>query len=545
MWCLLCVYLFCCLPSSDSDSQVLKQQHVQGNSPRSQLRHHQSFNQPASSPGSHGQHRAQAPRRTPSHGAQLLSTHLPHIRISLDPGEPLDPGLKQEISQQVREFRAQKLSQRGRSPGPIQEHGLGPKGPSKSQKEHLSQGPVSQPIAVPIPYPVVANNQKEKPRERPLSAPSQAAIQGLMCPDQQLKALQPHPQSPGQVQRPQSGSNLVPIPAVKLVSGHCRGRSQSPCSRGDVDIERQYQGGQRKEMRPAVSHECLAVPSDWEVTAFDPTDPLSQSFPNHALHSTLCGQRSSQLPIPNHSGGHPRARSHSPRCRIDVDIEPEYQSRWKERGPAVSGENLPVPLDWQVSAFDSHDPLSQSFPDHTLHSALSRQRGSYSPASHSGSFLQVPDYSHFLGGRREGIRKENIGGSSSMCDLSASAPADVFRHNLSEVRLMSSCSSEHLPSISSTSTSPCSWLNLSPRTSPQMSPSSSGSWSAGTFSPVFSPDTFVSNTPHKFSPPFHDNLLPPKQASYPLISSDSTPHCSPYASPFGSQTQISVRSVQC
>uniref|UniRef100_A0AAQ4PXG9 non-specific serine/threonine protein kinase n=1 Tax=Gasterosteus aculeatus aculeatus TaxID=481459 RepID=A0AAQ4PXG9_GASAC len=57
---------------------------------------------------------------------------IPNIRISLDPGETLDPGLKQEISQQVREFRAQNLSSRGQIPGPIHEHTQAPrKGPSK------------------------------------------------------------------------------------------------------------------------------------------------------------------------------------------------------------------------------------------------------------------------------------------------------------------------------------------------------------------------------------------------------------------------------
>ncbi|XP_075963850.1 TRAF2 and NCK-interacting protein kinase-like isoform X2 [Anarhichas minor] len=209
--------------------EVPKQQHVQSNPPRPQLQHHQSFNQPASSPGSHGQQRAQAPRRSQSRVAQLLPTHIPNIRISLDPGEPLDPGLKQEISQQVREFRAQKLSSRSRSPGPIQENsqapGQGPcKGPSKSHKEHSNQGPVSQSNPVPNSYPL--GPQKEKPRDWLLSAPSQSAIQGLMPLDLQF-ALQHHPQSPGQVQGPQSGSNTISIPAAKLVEDRSKLNRQS------------------------------------------------------------------------------------------------------------------------------------------------------------------------------------------------------------------------------------------------------------------------------------------------------------------------------
>nr|XP_020472250.1 TRAF2 and NCK-interacting protein kinase-like isoform X2 [Monopterus albus] len=81
--------------------------------PHSHLRHHQSFSQPASSSGSNGQLRAQAPRQTPA--------HLPNIHVSLPPEESLDPELKQKINQQFREFGAQKCRHRGRSPGHIQE----------------------------------------------------------------------------------------------------------------------------------------------------------------------------------------------------------------------------------------------------------------------------------------------------------------------------------------------------------------------------------------------------------------------------------------
>ncbi|KAK9533924.1 hypothetical protein VZT92_009012 [Zoarces viviparus] len=275
--------------------EVPKQQHVPSNLPRPQLQHHQSFNQPASSPGARGQHRAQAPRRTHSQVAQLLPTHIPNIRISLDPGEPLDPGLKQEISQQVREFRAQKLSSRSHSPGPIQGNsqapGQGPsKGPSKSHKEHSNQAPVSQSNPVPNAYPL--GPQKEKPRDWLLSGPSQSAIQGLMPPDLQF-ARQHHPQSPGQVQGPQSGSNTVSIPAVKLVSDSRRSRSHSPCGRIDVDIEPQFKDGWMR----SVSSERLSSPSELEV----PTDFLSQSFPYNALYSSSPRYRHSSSPASNSS----------------------------------------------------------------------------------------------------------------------------------------------------------------------------------------------------------------------------------------------------
>lgn len=366
-------------------------------------------------------------------------------------------GLKQEISQQVREFRAQKLNLRGCSPGPAREHNQPPgqghsKGSNKCHKKHSSQGPVGH---------------KQKARGRPLSS-----IQDLLSPNPQIKEPQPFSQSTGQVQKSQSGSITVPNPAAKLVSARSRGRSHSPCCRIDVDIEPEYNSGWSKGMRPALSSECLMVPSDWEVTEFDLNDPLSQSFP--------------------------------------------------------------------VS---------------TLQSALSN---SYSPASNSSSFLQVPDenmfsppFSRNISGR---YMLNAIKGSSSMSDLSASAPADILSQNLAECKLMNSHSSERL--TSSFRKSPASWLGISPSTSPQTSPSystSSSPRSSSTFSPPFSPDNFGSTMRYKCSPPSQTYLLLPDQDSSPLFISPAsspvfvspavTPHCSPHGSPFGSQTQICSRSV--
>ncbi|XP_054651831.1 TRAF2 and NCK interacting kinase a isoform X3 [Dunckerocampus dactyliophorus] len=152
---------------------VPKQQHAQRvNPPRSNLRHHQSFNQPSSSPASHGQPRAQTPKRTPSVGAQILSNHLPQIRLALDSGESLDPGLKQEISQQVRELRAQRRSQRKCSPP--KDNKVTRKEP---QKECCSHIPMRHPNPAANPQPLEkAEHQKEKSRGRPLSAPNHADI---------------------------------------------------------------------------------------------------------------------------------------------------------------------------------------------------------------------------------------------------------------------------------------------------------------------------------------------------------------------------------
>ncbi|XP_035465263.2 TRAF2 and NCK interacting kinase a isoform X3 [Scophthalmus maximus] len=203
--------------------EVPKQQHAHGNLPQSHLQHHKSFNQPASSAHAQGQLRSHAPRRTQSHAANFLSTRLPNICISLDPSESLDPGLKQEISQQVREFRAQKLGQRGCSPGATEKQshptGQGPSnGVSKSNKGHSSQGPISQSNPAPNLCPLGGN------KSRSVSAPSQLSIPGLMSPDQQLIAQILHQ---GQVQKPQSGSNHVSNPAAKLVEERSKLNRQS------------------------------------------------------------------------------------------------------------------------------------------------------------------------------------------------------------------------------------------------------------------------------------------------------------------------------
>ncbi|XP_026194834.1 TRAF2 and NCK interacting kinase a isoform X3 [Anabas testudineus] len=269
--------------------EVQKQQHAHGNPPRSYLRHHQSFNQSASSAGSNGQNRVQAPKRTMSNRVQLLSNHLPHIHISLDPGESLDPGLKQEISQQVRELRAQKLNQRGRSPGPSRDHNQAPgqrhsKGSraTKGHKEHSSQGSVSKSKAVPnLLGPI---NHKEKSRDRPLSAPSQATSQDLLSPPPQLKEPQPLPQSTGQVQISQSGSSPVSIsrPAVKLVEERSKLNRQSS---------------------PALQHKVSNRISDPSLP------PRSESFssggmqPAHTppIHRSMDPQMAHLVPVKTHT----------------------------------------------------------------------------------------------------------------------------------------------------------------------------------------------------------------------------------------------------
>ncbi|XP_061698807.1 TRAF2 and NCK interacting kinase a isoform X2 [Syngnathoides biaculeatus] len=150
--------------------EVPQQAQVQrGNPPRSNLRHHQSFNQlaPPPSSSSHGGPRAQTPRRTPSVGAQILSDHLPQIRIALDPAEPLGPGLKQEITQRVRELRAEKRSQSKRSPTAVMEDSK----PARKEPRYPEKEP-SDPATVRRSHPAAEprDQQKDKSPGRPLSA---------------------------------------------------------------------------------------------------------------------------------------------------------------------------------------------------------------------------------------------------------------------------------------------------------------------------------------------------------------------------------------
>lgn len=341
-------------------------------------------------------------------------------------------------------MRAQKL-QRGHSPGSNQGHsqitsqGLN-KGPSRGRKESSNQGPVSQSNLL-NPYPLGPHNQREKPRDRPLSAPSQTAMEGPKS--QGSKIPQARPQSPGQVQKPQPGSNLVSNRADELVSGRPRGRSHSPCCR--VDVDPLDQGQWCNGMRQATSSESLMVSSGWEDTPSDCPDPLSRSFPEGLLRSIL-----------------PRDNSCNP-------------SR----------------------SYSNSDLLSP--PDHN-------------------HFLHVPGSDGDWGQVKHASRA-----GSSMSDLRAPATADKL--NLAESSQMYSFSSDNLTSPAQNSTAHW-WAGLSPCTSMQTSPiylsASASSLLASFCSP---PDALPS---HPASPVF------PKLRST---------HCSPYGSPFGSQTQIGIPSV--
>ncbi|XP_069392034.1 TRAF2 and NCK interacting kinase a isoform X17 [Paralichthys olivaceus] len=280
--------------------EVQKQKHAHGNPPQSHLRHHQSFNQPVSSSYSQGQPRSQAPRRTQSH----LSTHVPHICISSDPNESPELALKQEISQQVRELRAQEVNRRSRSPGKnqIQNHAAdqGPiKGPTRNYL-HSSPGPMSQSYSV------------HNPRERAISAPSKVGIMGQLSPDQHFKALPLHLQAQGQIQILQSGSKHVSDPAVKPVSRFTRARSHSPCLRVDVDIEpndQKLEGGRLAVSLTNIHN--LNIPSENKFPVFSSDESLSESWPESTFCSSPLRQNNSLSPDSN--WGNLLAPDYSPR----------------------------------------------------------------------------------------------------------------------------------------------------------------------------------------------------------------------------------------
>lgn len=91
-------------------------------------------------------------------------------------------------------------------------------------------------------------------------------------------------------------------------------------------------------------------------------------------------------PIVKLVSGRPRCRSHSPRCRLDVDVEPEGQAGGRIGLRQVScQEGLLVPSAWEVTSPDS-DPLSKSFPPQQS----STKRHSYALAHNSAGCLRLP-----------------------------------------------------------------------------------------------------------------------------------------------------------
>lgn len=83
----------------------------------------------------------------------------------------------------------------------------------------------------------------------------------------------------------------------------------------------------------------------------------------------------------------PRCRSHSPRCRIEVDVEEECQGGHRKGMRQVSiQEYLVGHSSWECTSPDPNDDLSKSFPSFP---SSTQNRGSL--ACNSGGFLKVPN----------------------------------------------------------------------------------------------------------------------------------------------------------
>lgn len=295
----------------------------------------------------------------------------------------------------------------------------------------------------------------------------------------------------------------------------------------------------------------LSAPSQAAIQNQLPLDSQLKAHPPNPqvpgqVHTPQYGLAPTSIPVVKLVSGLPRSRSHSPRCRVDVDVEPEYQSgwhKWNELRPSVSHEFLRIPSDQE--GFDQTAPLSRSFSGNNISSAQPRERNSYSPFSGSSNFLKVPNNGHFycppsdMNGKERGVQNP-IRGSSSLSNLSVSAPAELLRQEFSNMKLMNSHSMELFPVNSCNFQTP--QQGFSPRTSPQNSPVGSpvspGSWSSSNYSPVLSPESPWPNIAGNRSPPLCATPIL-------LISPFSSPLCSAHGSPFGSQNSITIRSVEC
>ncbi|KAK7904458.1 hypothetical protein WMY93_017065 [Mugilogobius chulae] len=291
---------------------------------KQQVQQHHSFNQPSPSSAAHKQNA----RRVASHGPQPI----PNIHIS---GEGLDPELKQEIIQQVKQIRAQRQKDQNKPPG---------QGQNKGFNQNKREGPKQ--AAKPTANPYAADpTRRDKPRNRPLSDPE--------C-----------NKSPGPTSKPAPGLTPVPklgITQVKMVGVHLQDRMHSPCRRVDVDF---------RDIKPYHN-----IPPS-------------------------------------------RARSQSPCRRV--------------------GNNVPSIGNQVVGLSSSDRSLNLIMHSEAQRMASPRSRFLQVPSSSSGVFLPHD------GKLRVREEREAIRGSSSMIDLTVSAPAVLLRQHLSKSNLSksnSNCSS--------------------------------------------------------------------------------------------------------
>ncbi|KAI1882771.1 hypothetical protein AGOR_G00238360 [Albula goreensis] len=225
-------------------------------------------------------------------------------------------------------------------------------------------------------------------------------------------------------------------------------------------------------------------------------------------------------------GGHPqRAKSHSPCCRIDVDVE-QLSDRARVKGRAlrgaVSSENLADP--WDLGPFGSYSfDLSCSAPESSLRQMLPKERRSYSESY--GMLLGVSPPTKPV------VLCDSFDEEDCVSDLSKSNP-ELFRGEPGKPKVSPTKSPLGLGSLLNVPKAEplkmlqkacdkivpnLQWLGLSPRASPLQSPRSSQSNSSNS-SPSYSP----CQSPSTCRTAFH-------------TSQPTSPN------PFGSQTNLTIR----
>ncbi|XP_071001248.1 TRAF2 and NCK-interacting protein kinase-like [Oncorhynchus clarkii lewisi] len=534
--------------------EVLKQQpHPQSISPRPFLRQSHSFNQPSSPIPSH----ANLPRRAPSD-----PTPPPHIRISLETRDLVDPVLKQKISQQVREMRAQKAGQRvvrqkerGRNTGAnhqgVPHNNRRPKGPSEAGQKAGQQDRGRSPRPK-HPGPQHNPNQGLKhngkgqqagfnrgpsPNPKPNQAPKESPISNPQAPKQE--ALNGPAWAPSS--SPNQGHNLgVKDQGQIWVSGRS-GSSISPCRRIDIEV------------------------NDIDVE-------IDSSSSSHSNSSFL-------YPSPDHDL---RGSSLFP-CRIldveidELDIEMEelekreldcwrYREEERERGRegGVGGLRMASSHESLLGSYGGHTnsdlyprpltpDLSASAPAGRLRPFLSSNQNHFlAPESSKQSpFLQVPGWAPPPLNRVKSEVSDDDEVTTSNLDLTSSAPANMLRSHLAQAMpIRSKLSSLSQSSLSFSplrspgkSSGPLkqlvlalNWMGLSPRGSPRTSPQTSAGISPSHSRPESPCHLSLNSLPAPF---YHSQYLTP--CSSPYLTPLCSPDPSPGGSPFGSQSQLTIR----
>lgn len=319
--------------------------------------------------------------------------------------------------------------------------------------------------------------KKEKPRDRPLSAPSQAAIQGLMSPD--------HPQGPGpNTPQPQPGPNSAYKP-VKLVS--VRSSSHSPCRRIDVDIDPELEyltgfGTMRRNSYSERSHS--PIPRRHDLSFSYSHSNFLQIPDNNPFLSPPSDGRSGRLAMRD-SPSMPDLSASAPAVLFQQNLRSLFG-----RSVEYLAERSPCTSPQKTSMRRSSTPTHSS-------------PCSVSPTNFWSSSEYLTDHSPCIAPEDIPMRRPSTPTHSSPCSVS---PTNFWG------------SAEYLAEHS-----PC----PSPQNIPMRRPS------------IPTRSSPFSGSPTTLSLLSHSQLHLPGKTQYPLLASPAcSPRCSPQGSPFGSQTQI-------